>query len=53
MTIKNLFNVAQLGSNWNNGTNCGLYWNLNNGVGNRNRNISAQLEYGMTSGMCK
>lgn len=36
--------IAQLGSNWNNGTNAGsFYWNLNNSVGNRNRNISGHL----------
>jgi hypothetical protein len=36
--------VAQLGSNWNNGTNTGaFYWNLNNSSGNRNYNISAHL----------
>lgn len=38
--------ITQLGSNWNNGTNAEpFYWNLNNSVGNRNRNISGQLEY--------
>ena len=26
--------------------NARLYWNLNNSVGNRNRNISARLVYG-------
>ena len=37
---------AVIGSNWNNGTNAEpFYWNLNNSVGNRNRNISGQLEY--------
>lgn len=40
--------IAQLGSNWNNGVNCSLYWNLNNGVRNRNRNISARLVYGLS-----
>ena len=36
--------IAQLGSNWNNGSNAGtFYWNLNNSVSNRNRNISSQL----------
>jgi len=36
--------ITQLGSNWNNGTNAGtFYWNLNNSVGNRNRNISGRL----------
>lgn len=36
--------IAQLGSNWNNGTNAGsFYWNLNNSVGNRNRNIRGHL----------
>ena len=36
--------IAQLGSNWNNGSNAGAFnWNLNNSVSNRNRNISSQL----------
>lgn len=36
--------IAQLGSNWNNGSNAGsFYWNANNGVSNRNRNISGHL----------
>lgn len=36
--------ITQLGSNWNNGSNAGtFYWNLNNSVGNRNRNISGRL----------
>lgn len=43
-TIKNIFKITQLGSNWNNGSNAGsFYWNLNNSVGNRNRNISSHL----------
>lgn len=41
---KAFFLIAQLGSNWNNGTNAGsFYWNCNNSVSNRNRNISGQL----------
>jgi hypothetical protein len=40
--------IAQLGTNWNNGLKAGLYWNLNNGVRNRNRNISARLVYGLS-----
>lgn len=41
---KKHFLIAQLGSNWNNGTNAGsFYWNCNNSVSNRNRNISGQL----------
>ena len=41
---KNIFKITQLGSNWNNGSNAGsFYWNLNNSVGNRNRNIGSQL----------
>lgn len=41
---KNIFKITQLGSNWNNGSNAGsFYWNLNNSVGNRNRNISSHL----------
>ncbi len=36
--------MAQLGSNWNNGTNdSGFYWNVNNTPSNRNRNIGRQL----------
>ena len=35
--------MSQLGSKWNNGTNCGpFYWNLNNTVSNRNRNIGSR-----------
>lgn len=38
------FGVARLGGSWNNGSNAGsFYWNLNNSVGNRNRNISSHL----------
>ena len=44
--LKNIKSIAHLGSNWNNGTNAGtFYWNLNNSVGNRNRNISTHLMY--------
>lgn len=40
------FHVAQLGSKWNNGSNCSpFYLNVNNTSGNRNRNISGQLQY--------
>lgn len=36
--------VTLLGSNWNNGSNASsFYWNLNNSVGNRNRNIGTHL----------
>ena len=43
---KAFFLIAQLGSNWNNGTNAGsFYWNCNNSVSNRNRNISSHLLY--------
>lgn len=39
-----VFQITQLGSNWNNGTNAGsFYWNCNNSVSNRNRNISGHL----------
>jgi hypothetical protein len=39
-----LFQVSQLGSQWNNGSNAGsFYWNVNNSSANRNRNISRQL----------
>lgn len=42
-TMKNKY-IAQLGSNWNNWDNAGsFYWNLNNSVGNRNRNIRCHL----------
>lgn len=41
MSTKSYF--VQLGTNWNNGLKASLYWNLNNSVGNRNRNIGAQL----------
>lgn len=35
--------MSQLGSKWNNGTNCRpFYWNLNNTVSNRNRNIGSR-----------
>ena len=35
--------MTQLGSNWNNTTNAGsFYWNLNNTVSNRNRNIGSR-----------
>lgn len=41
--MKNKY-IAQLGSNWNNWDNAGsFYWNLNNSVGNRNRNIRGHL----------
>lgn len=41
---KRKFFIAQLGSNWNNGTNAGsFYWNVNNASSNRNRNISGHL----------
>lgn len=40
----NGYRIAQLGSNWNNWSNAGtFYWNLNNSVGNRNRNIRGHL----------
>jgi hypothetical protein len=42
--------ITQLGSNWNNGSNAGsFYWNLNNSVRNRNRNISSQLVNALNS----
>lgn len=41
---KGVFGVALLGGYWNYGSNAGsFYWNLNNSVGNRNRNISSHL----------
>ena len=43
-TNLNDYRIAQLGSNWNNWDNAGsFYWNLNNSVGNRNRNIRGHL----------
>lgn len=40
----NGYRITQLGSNWNNWSNAGtFYWNLNNSVGNRNRNIRGHL----------
>ena len=44
--------IAQLGSNWNNGSNAGAFnWNLNNSVRNRNRNISSQLVNAQNKGV--
>ena len=41
-----LIKVTHISGNWNNSAKTGtFYWNLNNSVGNRNRNISGQLEY--------
>ena len=38
-----ILQISHLGSNWNNDLNTSLaYWNLNNEVSNRNRNISSQ-----------
>ncbi len=46
--------IAQLGSNWNNGSNAGAFnWNLNNSVRNRNRNISSQLVNAQNKGVLK
>lgn len=42
--------ITQLGSNWNNWSNAGtFYWNLNNSVSNRNRNIRGHLIYRIVS----
>ena len=42
--MKTIKTITQLGSNWNNWSNAGtFYWNLNNSVGNRNRNIRGHL----------
>ena len=42
--VDGVFGVALLGGGWANGSNAGgFYWNLNNSVGNRNRNISSHL----------
>lgn len=42
----NGYRVALLGGSWKNGADAGgFYWALNNGVGNRNRNIGGRLVY--------
>ena len=42
----NGYRIARLGGNWNNWSSAGaFYWNLNNGVGNRYRNIGGRLVY--------
>lgn len=44
LRVKFALRYAYLGGNWNNGANAGsFYWNWNNGVGNRNRNIGSRL----------
>ena len=40
------YRVARLGGSWYNGSTAGgFYWSLNNGVGNRNRDIGGRLVY--------
>lgn len=42
----NGYRIAQWGGKWNSGGNAGgFYWSLNDGVGNRNRNIGGRLVY--------
>lgn len=44
-------NILQLGGNWNNGSKAGLFYsNLNNDVGNSNRNNGSRLELRMFNG---
>lgn len=41
---EDVFRITRLGGDWYSGSNAGsFYWNLNNSVGNRNRNISSHL----------
>ena len=41
---RNHYQVAKLGSNWNNSSNSGsFYWNVNNTSSNRNRNHGSHL----------
>ena len=40
------YKVAQLGGNWNGGSNAGgFYWSLSSGVGNRSRIVGGRLVY--------
>lgn len=42
----NGYRIALLGGAWSNGSNAGgFYWHLDNGVGNRSRNIGGRLVY--------
>ena len=42
----NGYRIARLGGHWNNGSNAGGFsWSLNDGVGNRSRNIGGRLVY--------
>lgn len=42
----NGYRIARLGGVWNGGSDAGgFYWNLNNGVGNRVRNVGGRLVY--------
>ena len=47
------FDVLNVGGNWNNGSNCGLfYFNANNTSSNTNSNIGSRLTVRNTS-RCK
>lgn len=40
------YRIARLGGGWSHGSDAGgFYWNLNDGVGNRNRNFGGRLVY--------
>ena len=41
----NGYRIARLGAYWGDGLMAGLYWYLNNGVGNRYRHVSARLVF--------
>ena len=41
----NGYRIARLGARWDNGGRAGLDWHLNNGVGNRTRDVSARLVF--------
>lgn len=42
----NGYRIAQLGGNWYNGSDAGgFYWDLDNGVGSRTRNVGGRLVY--------
>ena len=46
MMLRLFIKIAKLGTNWNNEAKAGSFnWNVNNGSGNRNRNISGHLVY--------
>lgn len=41
----NEYRIARLGGTWTDGLHCGVYWDLNAGVGYRNRIIGGRLVY--------